>query len=226
MSAIVLEDIPVKIDTATLIKNLHLENNEEFVERLEEMTGQARNIARPKAVYKESFVDEITSDSVVIDGISFKSRVMKSNLEKIGRVFACVFTCGAEIDEWAKSFQDMLDKFCADSILDLILNRLGEYMFHYISNSYELGKAGWMSPGSLPDWPVSEQVQLFLVIGDVERLIGVKLTKGIMLSPVKSVSGIFFPSDINYVNCMLCTKTECRSRRAPFSEQLYKDKLG
>jgi hypothetical protein len=226
MPAIVLEDIPVKIDTTTLIKNLHLENKDELIERLEEMAQQARSIARPKAVYKEAFVDEITTDSVIIDGVSFKSRVMNSNLEKIGRVFACVFTCGMEIDEWAKGFQDMLDKFCADSIMDVILHGLGEYLYNYISSVYELGKAGWMSPGSLPDWPVTGQVQLFSVIGDVERLIGVKLTKGLMLAPVKSVSGIIFPSDINYVNCMLCTRTGCNSRRAPFNEQLYNEKLG
>ncbi len=226
MAAIVLDDIPVKIDTETLRKNLRIKDTDKRFEELEGMVQQARNIARPKAVYSESFVDEITADSVIIDGVGFKSRVMRSNLGKIGRVFACVLTSGTEIDEWAKGFEDILEKFWADSIMELILFRAGEYFFNYISNIYELGKAGWMSPGSLPDWPVTGQVQLFSIIGDVERLIGVKLTKGLVLVPIKSVSGIIFPSDINYVNCMLCTKTDCKSRRAPFNEQLYKEKLG
>ena len=226
MEAMVLDDIPVKIDDEAAKKNLHIKYTDKRVGKFEEMIRQARCVARPKVVYKEAFVDEITTDSVIIDGIGFKSRVMRSNLEKIGRVFACVVTSGTEIDGWAKGFVSMLEKFWADSIMELILHGIGEQRYNYLRSVYELGKAGWVSPGSLPDWPVTGQVQLFSVIGYVERLIGVKLTKRLMLMPMKSVSGIVFPSDINYVNCMLCTKTDCRGRRAPFNAQMFKEKLG
>jgi hypothetical protein len=226
MEAVVLDNIPVKIDDETVKKNFRIRDTDKRSGRLEEMIQQARSVARPKAVYREAFVDEITADSVIIDGIGFKSRVMRSNLENIGRIFACVETCGTEIDEWAKGFENILEKFWADSIMEFILRGTGEYLFNYLNKVYELGKVGWMSPGSLPDWPVTGQIQLFTVIGNVKRLIGVELTKRMMLSPVKSVAGIIFQSDINYVNCMLCTKTDCKSRRAPFNAELYKEKLG
>ncbi len=226
MEAVVLDDIPVKIDDEAFRNHFHIKDAGERFEGLEEMMQQARSIAKPKAVYREAFVDEITSDSVIIDGVGFKSRVMTSNLENVGRVFASVVTCGLEIDEWAKGFDDMLDKFLADSIMEFILFETGEYLFDYLNKVYELGKTGFMSPGSLPDWPVTEQAQLFSVIGDVKKLIGVELTKHFLLYPVKSVSGLIFPSDISYVNCMLCTKKNCESRRAPFNAELYKEKLG
>jgi hypothetical protein len=226
MEAVVLDDIPVKIDDETVKRNFRIRDTDKRAGRFEEIMQQARSVARPKAVYREAFVDEITADSVIIDGIGFKSRVMRSNLENIGRIFACVVTCGTEIDEWAKGFKDMLEKFWADSIMESILYGTVEYVFNYFNSVYKLEKAGWMSPGSLPDWPVTGQAELFTVIGDVKRLIGVELTKRLMLLPIKSVSGIIFPSDINYVNCMLCTKTDCKGRRAPFNAEMYKEKLG
>ena len=42
---------------------------------------------------------------------------------------------------------------------------------------YEPGKLSSMSPGSLEDWPISQQRPLFSLFGDVEAKIGVKLTK-------------------------------------------------
>jgi hypothetical protein len=226
MAAIVLEDIPVKFDAEAIGENLRIRGNAKRIARLDEMVQQARTVARPRAVFREAFVDSITDDSVIIDGVIFKSRVMTSNLKNVGRVFAYVATCGSEADEWAKNFESILEKFWADYINEFTLYKASEYLVNYIAGIFELGKPGMMNPGSLPDWPVTEQVQLFTVIGDVDRLIGVRLTKGLLLVPVKSLSGIIFPSDINYVNCMLCTKQDCKGRRAEFNEQLHREKLG
>jgi len=34
--------------------------------------------------------------------------------------------------------------------------------------------------------------------------------------PLKSGSGIWFPSESHYENCMLCPRTDCPNRRAPY----------
>jgi hypothetical protein len=226
MNTMVLDDVPVKIDMNIIRQNLHIQFDDDRFEDLEEIAAQACIVAKPKAVYREAYVDNIGADSVLIGGVRFASRVMSLNLEKLGRVFACVVTCGAEIDEWTNSLKDVMDKFMANSIMDHLLNNTGEYLASHLSSIYELGKIGWMSPGSLPDWPVTEQTQLFSLLGNVEQSIGVRLTNSCMLLPVKSASGIVFPSDISYVNCMLCRKPDCGSRRTSFNEQLYKEKLG
>ncbi len=221
-----IDNIQVSINTETVKKKIGIADDSDEFDELEEMTKQALTTAKPKAAYREVFVDKISEDTVVIEKVNFTSKVMRSNLKNAGRVFACVLTCGREIDEWAKGFTDMMDKYLADNIMEIILYKAGEYLFNTISETYGIEKTGWMSPGSLPDWPVNGQSSLFELLGDVENEIGVKLTEKQMLYPIKSVSGILFPSDINYVSCMLCTKKKCGSRRADFDAELYKTKLG
>lgn len=81
-----------------------------------------------------------------------------------------------------------------------------------------------MAPGSgaANVWPITQQKQLFSVFGDVEKLIGVRLTDRCLMIPIKSVSGIFFPTagDNTFASCQLCPREECIRRRAPFDAEL------
>jgi hypothetical protein len=77
-----------------------------------------------------------------------------------------------------------------------------------------------MDPGSLEDWPITEQPKLFSIFGDTERLIGVRLTDRLLMVPRKSISGIFFPSEEGFSSCQLCEREKCPSRRTPFDPTL------
>ena len=74
-----------------------------------------------------------------------------------------------------------------------------------------------MSPGSLEDWPITEQTKLFSIFGDTERLIGVRLTDSMLMVPRKSISGILFPSEEGFTSCQLCDRERCPGRKAPYS---------
>jgi hypothetical protein len=75
-----------------------------------------------------------------------------------------------------------------------------------------------MSPGSLEDWPITEQPKLFSLFGNTERVIGVRLTDSLLMVPRKSISGILFPSEENFISCRLCPREVCPSRKAPYDE--------
>jgi hypothetical protein len=77
-----------------------------------------------------------------------------------------------------------------------------------------------MDPGSLEDWPITEQPKLFSIFGDTERLVGVRLTNSMLMIPRKSISGIFFPSEEGFTSCQLCDRDTCPGRRAPYDEVL------
>jgi hypothetical protein len=79
-----------------------------------------------------------------------------------------------------------------------------------------------MSPGSLEDWPITEQPKLFSLFGDTEKSIGVKLTASLLMIPRKSISGILFPSEEGFVSCRLCPRENCPSRKAEFDEEAGK----
>jgi len=77
-----------------------------------------------------------------------------------------------------------------------------------------------MNPGSLADFPISEQVKLFSLIDSPTKYIGVELSDSYLMRPLKSVSGIIFETEANYENCMLCPRLDCPNRRAEYNEAL------
>jgi hypothetical protein len=77
-----------------------------------------------------------------------------------------------------------------------------------------------MDPGSLEDWPITEQPKLFSIFGDTERLVGVRLTGSMLMVPRKSISGILFPSEEGFSSCQLCERAACPARRTPFDAAL------
>lgn len=68
----------------------------------------------------------------------------------------------------------------------------------------------------MADWSITEQRALFDLLGDVDGLLGVRLTENFLMLPRKSVSGLLFPSDRPFVSCRLCDKSDCPGRQVPY----------
>jgi hypothetical protein len=83
-----------------------------------------------------------------------------------------------------------------------------------------------MNPGSLTDWPLDEQRQLFDLLGDTQELAGVCLTESLLMLPTKSVSGILFETESRFESCQLCPRVRCRARGAPYEPGLMESKYG
>jgi hypothetical protein len=89
---------------------------------------------------------------------------------------------------------------------------------------HRLEKTATMAPGSLSEWPLSQQRSLFACLGDPEGEIGVHLSDSLLMVPAKSVSGIRFPTTESFVSCQLCSRENCPGRRAPYDKTLYDEK--
>lgn len=214
-------NVPCTIDRDLLFKNLRIGSNENFIKKVDNLIEQALEIGKPKIAYKLSYVDSKDEDSVVIDGIKFNSRVLRVNLDKAFKVVTHVITCGVELEEWSNSFDDMFEKFCTDAIMEGVLRSARREFYSKVDEEYHLGHAVNMNPGSLTDWPIQEQKPLFQILGNVEELVGVKLTDSFLMSPVKTISGFRFSKESTYVNCQLCPKDNCPGRKAPYEPDLY-----
>ena len=216
----VLDNIPLKLDTADVMRLLR--HSKAMEPCVEELLETVRPIARPKAVYEVSYVDEKGEDSVRIDGVTFTSRVLRINLDSTHRVFPYVVTCGREMDEVNVPSGDLMKSFCLDAIKQTVLASARIYFVDYITRKFALGQTSRMAPGSLEDWPITQQKELFSIFGDVENLIGVRLTRDFLMVPVKSVSGICFPTEVKFESCQLCPREKCSGRRAPYDPELVK----
>jgi hypothetical protein len=217
----VLRDIPIDLEFGKVLKRMHVREGSHYTEKIaRELIDIVRPIARPKAVYEVCYVENRNKDSLEIGGVRFTSRLLRVNLDKIVRVFPYIATCGRELDEIAIPPKDLMTGYCLDVIKGMTLRSAISYLESYLKRRYALGQVSRMNPGSLASWPITQQKELFSIFGNVEELIGVKLTESCLMIPLKSISGIFFPTEVKFESCQLCPWEVCRERRAPYDPEL------
>lgn len=216
-----LTDIPFYPDIDRLCEKLHLARGSSLAIEIEQLAADAQQHAKPKAIIKLGFIDGRGEDYVTVDGIRFTSRVLAVNLALVQRVFAYVATCGHELDQWSAPFTSALDAYLADAVKEHALRTATEAVKHEIKKRFKPGTMSSMHPGSLQDWPLDEQRQLFSLLENPEQTIGVRLTPQLLMVPTKSVSGIRFASDVDFSSCQLCPREGCDERRAPYDPALF-----
>lgn len=222
MNEVILDQISFEFDIEELRKILHIEENGPFYEELKHLVRDAQSITRAKALYKIAYVESRGDDHVIVDGTRLTSRVLRVNLEQAHRVFPYVATCGTELEDWATSIDDMLHHYWADKIKEMALSAAMKYLEEHLSEHFGLQRmSSAMSPGSLNDWPIQEQRALFEILGNTGKTVGVQLSESYLMIPTKSVSGLHFPSEGNFVSCQLCPRENCPGRRAVYDKELY-----
>lgn len=217
-NAHVLRSISFNINMDDLLRHMCINFNSAMAERLINLARTAQSIARPKAAYRLCRLEKKEENIIVVEGITLSSRILRLNLEKTHRVFVGVTTCGCEIAEWSAKFDDALEKYWVDTLMEYALNAANTALDDDIQSSYRPGQLSSMCPGSLDDWPVSEQRYVFNLIGEEASDIGVQLLESMLMIPIKSVSRIIFPSEVAFHSCQLCPIKKCPSRRVPFDQ--------
>jgi len=222
----ILDEIDFQLDPEDFLKGIRLSKDDPDAAKAVHMAQEAASIARPKGLYGMAYVESKTADSVVIAGITFTSRVLRVNMEQAHRAFPYVATCGTELEKWSDSFGDMFERHWADTIKQRAVGEAARFLNGHLEKRYDPGKLATMNPGSLPDWPISQQRLLFELLGNPAASIGVRLTDSFLMVPTKSVSGIRFPAEVSFENCQLCPRENCPGRRAPYDGSLFSARYG
>jgi hypothetical protein len=217
----VLKSIPLRIDLDALIRALHLSEPTVFRDDLAQLVKEAETIAKPKGIYRLSGIEHLGDDLVRIDEVEFQSRVLCVNTDHANRVFPFIATCGRELDAWAHGIDDIMQQFWAENIKEFALRAAIQALGDHLVTTFQPGKRATMNPGSLADWPISQQRGLFSLFDDVAGTIGVELTESFTMVPIKSVSGLWFETEKGFQNCQLCPRENCRNRRAPYDPHLF-----
>jgi hypothetical protein len=218
----ILEKIPLHIDAHKVKKILRLEHASD-AQRVEHLINKAKTCSEPKAAYKLCYIDKKLSEGVVVEGLQLKSNILRKNLDPVERLFPYVVTLGPGLEEAVKEIDDPLEKYYLDIIGNIALNAVRKQLHDHLCNKFALKKISFMSPGSLQEWPIEEQSQLFQLLTDVEGAIGVRLTPSFLMIPTKSVSGIYFQTEVSFFNCQLCQRGTCPGRKAGYDENLARE---
>ena len=213
-------DIAPKLSLQEAAERLRV--HEDCMDEFAACFGSCLSAARPK--YGFIGLDaSVDGESACIGGARFSSRILRFHLQGRRRAYCSLVTCGRELYDFCNACEDILVRFWADGIAEMLMDQAAAALRSHI-RQITGGRICAISPGSLGDFPITEQQKLFALLGDIPRSLGVELTDRCLMLPHKSVSAIYFESDEEYENCMLCLREGCSQRRAPFDERAFTER--
>jgi hypothetical protein len=218
----ILEHIPVNLDLGEIKRRLRMEQGDNWAQ-VQDLVEAVQPLISARAVYAVCYIEAKLENAVLIDGVNFTSKVLRKNLDSAERVFPYVVTIGSELEEEGRACKDLLKQYYLDTIGNVALVGVRRYLEDQFRFRYALDGMSSMSPGSLKDWPIEEQRALFAILGDVEGSIGVRLSESLVMIPSKSLSGIYFPTEVPFYSCQLCPRERCPSRRTTYDESAARD---
>jgi hypothetical protein len=218
----IINQIPVRLPRGEIRRQLHLDKDKRW-EEVQTLIEEAKTLIRPKAAFKVSYISQKLESAVDIDGVRFSSRVLRKNLEEVERVFPYVITIGDRLKEKGSESKDLIKEYYFDVVGNIALSATRKFVEKQLQSRYGLDGMSSMSPGSLTDWPIEEQKPLFSLFGEQETPIGVKLSKHLLMLPAKSISGIYFPTEVSFFSCQLCPRDKCPGRKAAYDNKLAKE---
>lgn len=221
MKPVILDNISFEPTPEAVNLILDTKLGRRSAEDFQKLIEEGRELAKPRVLYKVVYVNEKGKDYVKVGRQTFTSRVLRQNLENVHRLFLYVATCGRELDAWKKSKPGALEQYYASAVNELALTSAREYFIAHLEKKYELKKTTSMAPGSLPDWPITEQRPLFALLGDAIEDIGVRLLDSLLMDPGETVSGIRYPAESTFASCELCQRGGCPNRVAPYNAEEY-----
>jgi len=216
----IIDHIPVKLEAGEIARHLRIRPDRAGSSHLEELIELARPLIGLRAVYDISYVGAKEAESIEVAGVVFRSGVLRHNLESAQKVFPYIMTIGPELEKTASSLGDLLKQYYLEEIANIVLEQGAAWLTDKLQGRWGFPRLSNLSPGSLEDWPITEQTKLFSLFGDAEKVIGVRLTDHFLMLPRKSISGILFPSEEGFTACQLCPRDDCPSRRARYDEVL------
>ena len=217
---------PFSLPREEIQSKLSIKSGSQFENSFSEFLKKVEQVAKPKAMYRVSYIDELDLDTVTIEETTFHSQALSKNLASIGRVFPFIATCGIEVDEFPIDQDDILQQYWLNTIKLSLLEASITHLYKTLQNTFRIDNLSAMNPGSgdASVWPIEEQSQLFSLFGGIQTTIlqvGVTLLPSYLMVPDISVSGILFPSETKYYNCQLCQREDCPGRQAHFEPELW-----
>lgn len=179
-----------------------------------------RRMADPVAVFRPVRVQVMDRETVKIDEVTMKSRLLADKLSDCSRVCIFAVTIGKDMEESEYMEKELLKSVICTGVLRNAVDELRSYLIQELG--YEDLSA--LNPGSLPDWPIEHNKTLFSLLdesNDRENRSGISLDEKGYMYPFHSSSGILFPHGKGYTNCSLCQLTHCPGRKCDFNETEY-----
>jgi hypothetical protein len=225
-----LFDIPVKLSSKKVENVLRLKKLRGVSDDAEKIINEVLPLIKARAAYRVCYITKRGKDWIQLEGRRFASRILRDNVRDIERVFPYIITIGDGVEsrvgdetELLKQYDEneLLKQYFMETVADMALISARAHFLSRLKKKYRIKRLSNMSPGSLKDWPITEQRPLFDLMEEGSINIQVQLTETMLMLPRKSLSGIYFSTEKDFVSCQLCSRKNCSGRMAEFDEKMY-----
>jgi len=216
-----LDNVPLPAALADSIRERWcVDEDDDFTE---ELFTRAASLSNACVFLRPAQVTSVDEKQATLGDYTFKSSLVAQKLHTPGMTaVGYVASCGRALYDARTDYTydivlaSVWEEICA-SYLRMVHDMLHTYMTeHFYPAADHKRTYASLNPGSLQSWPIQAQRDLFAYLGEGVSLTGVELTDSMLMLPTKSNSGIFFPTDEPYENCMHCPKIDCPGRRSPY----------
>lgn len=218
-------DLSIRLDEERLWKRLRAKEGSGEIAAIQDILAQAKAVARPRGVVRCCQVRQHGAGGVMVEGEVFHSRLLRLQFEEVDRVYAFVLTVGEELEAKNLPQEDLLERFWWDEVKSAIMRAAHHSLQARMAHEFDTPETmPFVSPGSgdVGLWSVADQAGLFRLLGDVESMIGVRLSRACCMTPRHSLSGLHYPRSTNFVTCTVCRQIPCADRLARFDPKLWK----
>jgi hypothetical protein len=165
LSMNLIENIPVELEATKLVKSLRIRRNVPYMtDKLSSLIETIKPIMNPKALYTVRYVNGIEGDSVTIGENVFTSKVLRINLEAVGRVFPYLVTAGTELDNVV--LPEGQSEMLLGLVKTVVVSRAFQYLQTHLAEKYRIPIMSSISPERLDEWPIDQQRELFRIFGN------------------------------------------------------------
>lgn len=222
----IIEDIKPLIGKQEIYRLLGQRNNTvsgRLSRQIEQYIRQIENKIRPKVLFTTRKIKKIENITLALDGgVKFKSAKLSKTFKKCQRATFFLATIGGQIDNIINASlkkKKLSEAYIYDAIASTAVEATVEEFQKRVDLTVKEDNQSTtlrFSPGYC-DWKIQDQKKLFSVLEN--DLIDVKLNERYLMTPRKSVSGVFGIGDSSILDkgktnpCILCSKHSCTARR-------------
>jgi len=223
----IIEDIQPEIDADKVQRllghRIHRRLPRRTAGNIRESIPRVCAIIKPKVLYAVREVERTGHDCLILRGCSpFRSRSLTLAIKRCENAVIFLATIGRQLDSEITGLMDrgrLMQAYIIDAVGSVAVERTAEEFQGRMDRDLSAANRHTsmrFSPGYC-DWELPEQRKIFRILDGA--LIDVEINTGCLMSPRKSVSGVFGIGDARHISraatnpCTRCRVRCCLARR-------------
>ncbi|AFA47875.1 hypothetical protein [Acetobacterium woodii] len=191
MSSITMTNLGFFLNEAEFYEQIRMRKGSRRAQPIERILEAARNIPKPKVLYRVSEAKIIDAKRFTLDGVEFTSEIGVEKISKAKYIFPNIVTAGSEIENYCLTRENVLDQYIIMELCNFACEFAREAMHRDILIRYGVGIKDCIYPGE-DGFRLETGKRIFDLFENVEEKIGVTVTDMGLTTPSRTAYAICF----------------------------------